>query len=277
MGARPPAGRRRPAAPPRRRPPPPPRRARRRGPAPRVVRPHRCRSSRLGRSAACPLPRSTTTGGRGPCRRRQRRRRRPTTVGVGAGGGVGHRGGARRTAATARCRRQRARRQPPRPAPRPVIPRLAGLVAETGSPLSHLAILAREHGVATVVGFADATSRLRPGEVVTVDGHADADRAPSRPEESPHERPPSRIARRRRHAAGVGRLLLRLPVPLGVEPRPGVGGHLHRRRDRHRGLAADDRMRRLERRLDRIGSEASSAGCRSSAPPRHRPACRSPG
>ncbi len=53
----------------------------------------------------------------------------------------------------------------------PVIPRLAGLVAETGSPLSHLAILAREHGVATVVGFADATSRLRPGEVVTVDGH----------------------------------------------------------------------------------------------------------
>ena len=53
----------------------------------------------------------------------------------------------------------------------PVIPRLAGLVAETGSPLSHLAILAREHGVATVVGFADATSRLQPGEVVTVDGH----------------------------------------------------------------------------------------------------------
>ena len=39
-----------------------------------------------------------------------------------------------------------------------VIPRLAGLVAETGSPLSHLAILAREHGVATVVGLADATT-----------------------------------------------------------------------------------------------------------------------
>ena len=33
----------------------------------------------------------------------------------------------------------------------PVIPRLAGLVAETGSPLSHLAILAREYGVPTVV------------------------------------------------------------------------------------------------------------------------------
>src|SRR5690606_22727984 len=36
----------------------------------------------------------------------------------------------------------------------PVVPRLAGLVAETGSPLSHLAILARENGVPTVVGHA---------------------------------------------------------------------------------------------------------------------------
>ena len=53
-----------------------------------------------------------------------------------------------------------------------VIPRLAGLVAETGSPLSHLAILAREHGVATVVGLADATTRLMAGDVVNVDGHA---------------------------------------------------------------------------------------------------------
>ncbi len=53
-----------------------------------------------------------------------------------------------------------------------VIPRLAGLVAETGSPLSHLAILAREHGVATVVGLPDATSRFRAGDLVIVDGHA---------------------------------------------------------------------------------------------------------
>ena len=53
-----------------------------------------------------------------------------------------------------------------------VIPRLAGLVAETGSPLSHLAILAREHGVPTVVGVTDATTRFDDGDVVTVDGHA---------------------------------------------------------------------------------------------------------
>lgn len=50
------------------------------------------------------------------------------------------------------------------------LPRLAGLVAETGSPLSHLAILAREHGVPVVVGDAGARNRLAPGDVVVVDG-----------------------------------------------------------------------------------------------------------
>ena len=54
----------------------------------------------------------------------------------------------------------------------PVVPRLAGLVAETGSPLSHLAILAREHGVATVVSHAGAAERYAPGTVVEVDGGA---------------------------------------------------------------------------------------------------------
>ena len=53
-----------------------------------------------------------------------------------------------------------------------VIPRLAGLVAETGSPLSHLAILAREHGVPAVVGLAGAMTRFVDGDVVAVDGHA---------------------------------------------------------------------------------------------------------
>jgi rifampicin phosphotransferase len=51
-----------------------------------------------------------------------------------------------------------------------VVSRLAGLVAETGSPLSHLAILAREHGVPTVVGHAGATERYGPGQVLEVDG-----------------------------------------------------------------------------------------------------------
>ncbi|HEY6531065.1 MAG TPA: PEP/pyruvate-binding domain-containing protein [Acidimicrobiales bacterium] len=51
-----------------------------------------------------------------------------------------------------------------------VVPRLSGLVAESGSPLAHLAILAREAGVATVVGSPGATARLDEGAVVEVDG-----------------------------------------------------------------------------------------------------------
>jgi len=54
----------------------------------------------------------------------------------------------------------------------PLLPRLKGIVSETGSVLSHLAILAREAGVATVVGYADATEDLSEGAVVLVDGDA---------------------------------------------------------------------------------------------------------
>jgi pyruvate,water dikinase len=54
----------------------------------------------------------------------------------------------------------------------PLLPRLAGIVSETGSVLSHLAILAREAGVATVVGYAGATGELSEGAVVEVDGDA---------------------------------------------------------------------------------------------------------
>ena len=52
----------------------------------------------------------------------------------------------------------------------PVLPRLAGLVAETGSVLAHIAILARECGLPTVVGLAGAVDRFAPGTVVVVDG-----------------------------------------------------------------------------------------------------------
>lgn len=43
-------------------------------------------------------------------------------------------------------------------------------MAETGSVLSHLAILAREAGVPTVVGYARATEDLPEGAIVVVDG-----------------------------------------------------------------------------------------------------------
>jgi pyruvate,water dikinase len=52
------------------------------------------------------------------------------------------------------------------------LPHLRGLVSETGSPLSHLAILAREMHVPTVVGMEDALGRLPPGTHVLVDGDA---------------------------------------------------------------------------------------------------------
>ena len=51
-----------------------------------------------------------------------------------------------------------------------VLPRLAGIVAETGSVLSHLAILAREMGVPVVVACPDALTRFPEGTTVTVDG-----------------------------------------------------------------------------------------------------------
>jgi len=109
-----------------------------------------------------------------PAQFRLTRDQRPVAVaspatgdGIGAGGGEGagraHLGG-----------------DPPRGAvlvvthldPRlaTLIPRLGGLVAETGSPLSHLAILAREHGVPTVVGHAGATTRYQEGDLLAVDG-----------------------------------------------------------------------------------------------------------
>jgi pyruvate,water dikinase len=43
-------------------------------------------------------------------------------------------------------------------------------VSETGSTLSHLAIVARELGVPTAVAVPDATRRFHEGETIVVDG-----------------------------------------------------------------------------------------------------------
>ncbi|WP_331766840.1 PEP/pyruvate-binding domain-containing protein [Embleya sp. NBC_00896] len=56
------------------------------------------------------------------------------------------------------------------PALAALLPGLAGLVSETGSPLSHLAVLAREHRVPTAVGVGGAVDRFVPGTALTVDG-----------------------------------------------------------------------------------------------------------
>lgn len=51
-----------------------------------------------------------------------------------------------------------------------LLPRLGGIVSETGSVLSHLAIMAREFGVPAVVGVPDAVTRFPAGSHVSVDG-----------------------------------------------------------------------------------------------------------
>ena len=52
----------------------------------------------------------------------------------------------------------------------PYLENLAGLVAETGNALSHLAILTRELGVPCVVGYAGAVERFPAGTPISVDG-----------------------------------------------------------------------------------------------------------
>ena len=53
----------------------------------------------------------------------------------------------------------------------PVFPLIAGLVMERGGMLSHGAIIAREFGIPSVVGIADATQLVKHGARVSVDGN----------------------------------------------------------------------------------------------------------
>lgn len=48
--------------------------------------------------------------------------------------------------------------------------RAGAVVTDVGSALAHASIIAREYGIPAVVGCGDATSRLRDGQIVTVDG-----------------------------------------------------------------------------------------------------------
>jgi phosphohistidine swiveling domain-containing protein len=52
----------------------------------------------------------------------------------------------------------------------PIFPRAGAVVTDVGAPLSHAAIVARELGIPAVVGCVDATTRLRTGDRVRVDG-----------------------------------------------------------------------------------------------------------
>jgi rifampicin phosphotransferase len=69
------------------------------------------------------------------------------------------------------------------PAYNVLLPILGGIVTDRGGTLSHAAIVSREYGLPCVVGTRTATSRIRSGDTITVDG--DAGRvlleAPARP------------------------------------------------------------------------------------------------
>jgi pyruvate,water dikinase len=56
------------------------------------------------------------------------------------------------------------------PAWTPLFRRAAAVVTDVGSAAAHASIIAREYGIPAVVGCSDATSRLRTGMRVTVDG-----------------------------------------------------------------------------------------------------------
>lgn len=56
---------------------------------------------------------------------------------------------------------------------------VAAVVTETGGPLSHSAIVAREYAIPAVVGAFGATQRISTGEMITVDGAKGTIRLPS--------------------------------------------------------------------------------------------------
>lgn len=51
-----------------------------------------------------------------------------------------------------------------------VFPKAAAIITDIGAPLSHAAIVAREFGIPAVVGCGNATTILKTGDIVTVDG-----------------------------------------------------------------------------------------------------------
>jgi pyruvate,water dikinase len=57
------------------------------------------------------------------------------------------------------------------PAWTPLFARAAAVVTDTGSPLAHASLAAREYGIPAVVGTGNATARLQDGQVVLVDGN----------------------------------------------------------------------------------------------------------
>ena len=58
------------------------------------------------------------------------------------------------------------------PAWTPLFARAAAVVTDGGTLAAHASLVAREYGIPAVVGTGNATQRLRPGQLVSVDGTA---------------------------------------------------------------------------------------------------------
>jgi rifampicin phosphotransferase len=58
------------------------------------------------------------------------------------------------------------------PAWTPLFARAAAVITDSGSLAAHASLVAREYGIPAVVATGDATRRLHPGQIVTVDGTA---------------------------------------------------------------------------------------------------------
>ena len=56
------------------------------------------------------------------------------------------------------------------PAWTPLFSIVSGIITETGGPLSHPAITAREYGIPAVVAVKSATTLIRDGQTITIDG-----------------------------------------------------------------------------------------------------------
>jgi pyruvate,water dikinase len=58
------------------------------------------------------------------------------------------------------------------PAWTPLFALATGVVTDIGGPLSHGSIVAREYGIPAVLGTGIATTTIKSGEMITVDGNA---------------------------------------------------------------------------------------------------------
>jgi pyruvate,water dikinase len=58
------------------------------------------------------------------------------------------------------------------PAWTPLFALAGGVITESGAPLSHPAITAREYGIPAIVALENATTRIKDGQLITVDGAA---------------------------------------------------------------------------------------------------------